>query len=285
MLTTRARRLATPFLCLVAACAGSAREAHDLAPADTTLLPAYAHNDYRNARPLETALALGFRGVEVDCFFVGGRFLVGHERVELDTARTLEALYLDPLRELVRIRGRLLRGGEPLLMNLELKTDGQVAFDALHQLLGSYREMLTVVEDGTVHPGPVRVVLVGWQPPLDSLARLSPRFVAVQRHARDLPPNHAEYPSHLLALVSAEYVELSRWQGLGPPPASLLKQLDRLAEVTHRVPGRQLRVYAVPVHSAVYRILLRGDVDLIGVDDLERSRAPLRQAAQAAVNR
>ena len=219
--------------------------------------------------------------MEVDCFFVGGRFLVGHDRAELDTSRTLEGLYLEPLRDHVRRQGTVLPTGEPLLVNLELKTNGQVAFNALHEILSAYRDMLTVVEDGTVRAGPVRVVLVGWQPSLDWLARQSPRFVAVQRHARSLPPNHAEYPSHLLALVSAEYVTLSRWQGLGPPPAGLLRQLDQLADVAHRVPGRLLRVYAAPVHTSLYRVLLRGGADLIGVDDLERSLATLRQAARA----
>ena len=43
-----------------------------------TLLPAYAHNDYRNARPLLDALELGFRGVEVDYFLVDTELRVGH---------------------------------------------------------------------------------------------------------------------------------------------------------------------------------------------------------------
>ena len=33
-------------------------------------LPAYAHNDYANARPLTDALSLGFRGAEADVFLV-----------------------------------------------------------------------------------------------------------------------------------------------------------------------------------------------------------------------
>lgn len=34
--------------------------------AGQSLLPAYAHNDYRNERPLHDAVELGYRGVEVD---------------------------------------------------------------------------------------------------------------------------------------------------------------------------------------------------------------------------
>ena len=38
--------------------------------ASAPLLLAYAHNDYRNPRPLRDALSLGYRGVEADLFRV-----------------------------------------------------------------------------------------------------------------------------------------------------------------------------------------------------------------------
>jgi hypothetical protein len=50
-----------------------------------TLIPAYAHNDYQNARPLSDALDLGFRGVEVDYVLIDGELRVGHERSETHT--------------------------------------------------------------------------------------------------------------------------------------------------------------------------------------------------------
>src|SRR3954465_11204915 len=62
------------------------------------LLPAYAHNDYYNRHPLDDALALGFQGVEADYVFVNGRLLVAHSRREASENRTLEGLYLAPLR-------------------------------------------------------------------------------------------------------------------------------------------------------------------------------------------
>jgi hypothetical protein len=67
-----------------------------------SLLPAYAHNDYRNKRPLEDALALGYQGVEVDYVFVDGKLLVSHGRGDALRGRTLDRLYLAPLRERVR---------------------------------------------------------------------------------------------------------------------------------------------------------------------------------------
>jgi hypothetical protein len=55
------------------------------------LLPAYAHNDYYNARPLTDALSLGYQGVEADYVVVRGRVLVAHSRREAEETRTLES--------------------------------------------------------------------------------------------------------------------------------------------------------------------------------------------------
>ena len=63
------------------------------------LQQAHAHNDYEHARPLLDALDHGFCGVEADIYLVDGKLLVAHDRKDLRPERTLQALYLDPLRE------------------------------------------------------------------------------------------------------------------------------------------------------------------------------------------
>ncbi len=60
---------------------------------------AHAHNDYLHERPLLDALANGFCSVEADIFLENGELLVGHTKRELASGRTLQSLYLDPLKE------------------------------------------------------------------------------------------------------------------------------------------------------------------------------------------
>ena len=67
------------------------------APARYPLRHAHAHNDYEHPRPLLDALDHGFTSVEADVFLVDGQLLVAHDPADLDPARTLESLYLDPL--------------------------------------------------------------------------------------------------------------------------------------------------------------------------------------------
>src|SRR2546426_4129702 len=69
------------------------------------LVRAHAHNDYEHARPLLDALDHGFCSIEADVWLVEGKLLVAHDRNKVKPDRTLQALYLDPMRERVRRNG------------------------------------------------------------------------------------------------------------------------------------------------------------------------------------
>ena len=94
------------FLCAVSAWAVSAA---DVVP----LEKAHAHNDYEHERPLEDALAEGFCSVEADIWLVDGALLVAHDRDEVKDGRTLERLYLDPLKARVEANGGRVYPGGP----------------------------------------------------------------------------------------------------------------------------------------------------------------------------
>src|SRR6516165_11995665 len=66
---------------------------------------AHAHNDYEHKRPLFDALDRGFCSVEADVYLIDGKLLVAHDRKDVKPDRTLEALYLDPLRERAKANG------------------------------------------------------------------------------------------------------------------------------------------------------------------------------------
>lgn len=239
------------------------------------LLPAYAHNDYENRHPLRDALEQGYRGVEADCYLVDGRLLVAHDRQDVRPERSLEALYLDPLRALVRERGAVLADRTPLLLNIELKESARAPYDTLRAVLARYEDILVTVDNGSVRPGPVQVVLVGWHPPLDEMAAEPVRHAAVQCHFRALPADHARYPAHLLKLVTVKYKDLFRWNGRGRVPAEVTAGMARVRAAADAAPGRLVRVFHAPRRATCYRALLDGGADLIGTKTLGRSRRVL----------
>src|SRR5512138_1200419 len=80
----------------------------------TPLAHAHAHNDYEHARPLLDALEHGFCSVEADVWLIDGQLLVAHDLKDVKPERTLQALYLDPLRARVaRNAGKVFRDGPP----------------------------------------------------------------------------------------------------------------------------------------------------------------------------
>lgn len=108
------------------------------APADagdvTPLPSAHAHNDYLHDRPLLDALDNGFCSVEADIFLSDGRLLVGHSRRELTAERTLQRLYLDPLRQRVRDNGgRVYRDGPTFTLLIDIKNSGAATWHELNQ--------------------------------------------------------------------------------------------------------------------------------------------------------
>src|SRR4051812_22414032 len=68
-------------------------------------LPAHSHNDYEQTRPLFDTLAHGFLSVEADIWFQNEKLLVAHTPLAWKPDRTLQSLYLDPLRERVKRNG------------------------------------------------------------------------------------------------------------------------------------------------------------------------------------
>jgi hypothetical protein len=254
---------------------GGAARAQTPACPDAPLLPAYAHNDYANPRPLGDALERGFRGVEVDLFLLRGELVAAHERGAARRGRSLEALYLAPLEALVRRCGRVVPGREPFLLNVELKESSRAAFDSLLALVGRHPELFDGRADGAAPRSPVELVLVGWHPPATALARVLPPAVGLQVQVTDRTRPIDPDPAGLVRLVSLNYGKTVGWSGRGPPPASLREWLAALRRAKAAAPHRRARVYNVPPEPAIYRPFLEAGIDLIGVKDLRRGQQAL----------
>src|SRR5687767_11068633 len=94
-------------------------------PAGVKPLPqAHAHNDYEHSRPLFDALDHGFCSVEADIWLAPEGLLVGHDKRDLKPGRTLQSLYLEPLRERVQANGgRIYAGGPMFYLLIDVKTE------------------------------------------------------------------------------------------------------------------------------------------------------------------
>ncbi|MEU3601426.1 phosphatidylinositol-specific phospholipase C/glycerophosphodiester phosphodiesterase family protein [Streptomyces sp. NPDC006798] len=269
--TTVTAALTTALAVPAARAAGGGPARHRPGPGVRPLRRAHAHNDYLHPRPLHDALAHGFTSAEADVFLVDGELLVAHTPAELDPARTLRSLYLDPLAERIRAHhGTVFPGHRrPFQLLIDIKHDGAACYRALDRLLRTYHPMFSRWSHGRVRPGPVTAVISG-----DRAAR-GPMAAQRRRHAfydGRLDDLGTTAPASFAPLISANWTLAFDWRGTGPFPAAERARLRALVDTAHRE-GRRIRFWATPdepgpARDALWTALADLGVDHINTDDL-----------------
>jgi hypothetical protein len=242
-----------------------------LMAAEPTIVPlrqAHAHNDYTHPRPLLDALAQGFGSVEADLFLTPDGLLVGHDAKELKPGCTLETLYLDPLRERIKTHnGWVYTPGFTFWLLIDVKTEAEATYAALHEVLGRYDDILSVRRDGKFEPNAVTIVLSGNRAQ-QTIAKQSVRYVGIDGRPEDLS---SDEPAHLRPWISASWSSQFQWKGDGAMPDAERKKLAAFVEQAH-AHHRLVRFWATPEKEAVWRELAAAKVDLINTDDLKGLR-------------
>lgn len=244
----------------------SARAAEPSGP--IPLVHAHAHNDYEHRRPLFDALDHGLCSVEADIFLVDGKLLVGHTRSELRPERTLEALYLDPLRERVRKNGgRVYRRGPQVTLLIDIKTDGEALYPTLRETLRRYSDLFTVARGEKVERKPLLAVLSGNEPRRSFLADPE-RYAGLDGTLADLDSG---MPARTMPWISSAWSRSFAWRGQGPFPDA---EREKLREIVRRAHARGYRVrfWDSPDRPEVWKEQRAAGVDLLSVDDLDGVR-------------
>jgi hypothetical protein len=242
---------------------------------------AHAHNDYEHKRPLLDALDHGFCSVEADIYLVDGELLVGHDRKDLRPERTLEKLYLAPLRERVRDNGgRVYAGGPTIFLLIDIKTEAKSTYAALAKVLARYDDILSVTRGGKFEPRAVTAVVSGNRA-RDTIAAEEVRYVGIDGRQPDLD---ATVPAHLMPWISDRWPSIFHWQGEGPMPQEERTKLLDFVDKAHRH-GRLVRFWATPEQPALWKELLAAKVDLINTDKLDELQHFLRDSSTAGPGR
>ncbi|MFF7853576.1 phosphatidylinositol-specific phospholipase C/glycerophosphodiester phosphodiesterase family protein [Streptomyces sp. NPDC007904] len=277
-LTTRRRALTTLGAALAGSVALPAAEAlaDEQGRRPRPLWRAHAHNDYEHPRPLLDALDHRFGSVEADVFLVDGQLLVAHDPEDLDPARTLASLYLDPLAARVRANGGSVYRGHrgSLQLLVDLKTEGSSTYLALDRHLSRYRHLFTTYRHGRVLPGPVTAVVSG-----DRAARAPMEAQRVRRAFYDgrLADLGGPAPASFIPLISDNWTLNFTWQGVGAFPEAERRKLRDIVRTAH-TRGQRVRFWATPdqpgpARDALWRELVAADVDHLNTDDLAGLRS------------
>jgi hypothetical protein len=237
------------------------------------LARAHAHNDYVHPQPLADALAHGFTSVEADIWLVDGELLVAHDLEAARSGRTLAALYLDPLRDLVdRNGGRVFPSGSEFLLWIDIKSEAESTYAALRPILAAYGSMLTRFRPERIDAGAVTVILSGNRP-RDTLARQMERYAALDGRLPDLD---GSAPPSLIPFISDNWQTHFTWRGGVPFPDEEREKLTAIVRRAHSQ-QRRVRFWAIPDEGAGWEACLLAGVDLINTDRLDALKTFLLQ--------
>jgi hypothetical protein len=238
------------------------------------LIHSHAHNDYEHTHPLFDALSHGFASVEADINLVDGQLLVAHNPSEVKPERTLQALYLDPLRaRAARFGGRIYPHGDPtFFLLIDTKTEANKTYAVLRKVLQDYADLVTKFDGDKVERHAVTVVLTGNRPrkvlPMEAV-----RLAALDGQMPDLDkPSRAG----VFLWMSEDWESFFKWRGIGPFPAA---EKARLLDIVAKAHARNMKVrfWDAPESTAFWSELRADGVDLINADDLAGLEKFLRQ--------
>lgn len=252
----------------------------------------HSHNDYWRPVPFYSALSVGAISIEADVWLYNDSLHVGHEESALTSARTLDALYIQPLLSVLHRQNPnstyLTPGtaptrngvydtssGQTLYLFIDVKTDGPTTFPYVVRALQPLRDAgyLTTYNGTTVTPGPVTVVGTG-NTPLDQVQGVAPRDFFYDAPIPTLATTFANITADVSPIASTDFAvqfpDVLSNSGFTDEQLALLKAQVAVAHDK----GILVRYWDLPgwpigTRNAVWRTLWDNGVDLLNVDDLE----------------
>lgn len=229
----------------------------------------HAHNDYEKPHPFVDAYQQRADFIEADVFLVDGKLVVAHERSQIDTAKTLESLYLKPIAALFETNKGYVspRRDYKFSLVIDVKDDFAVVIPKLVDLL---QANLAVFHRG-LNPNAVRIVLSGNRPKPAALLDYPPYIFFDGRPSEVYDAETLQR----VALISDSFQGYSRWNGNGDLPDADREKLKRVIRRAHD-DGKPIRFWAIPDVANAWKQLRRVGVDIINTDKVAEATAFLK---------
>lgn len=230
----------------------------------------HAHNDYVHKRPLFEALENGFTSIEIDVFLHNNQLVVSHIGVGLNSKKTIEELYLNPISKVIEQNGGTVYKGynTPVIFMIDFKTNSTATYLKLKKVLKNYESIITVYhKDSIVRFRPVQILISGRSP----IAELMQEDTAFATVDGDLFAISNSTYDKVITRYSTAWERYFTWKGNGEMPFEQKQQLDFLIDKAH-AKNKNIRFYHIPDKPNCWRVLLNAGVDWINTNRLSAFR-------------
>jgi len=207
---------------------------------------AHSHNDYEQQQPFTLAYNELFGSIEADIFLVNGAILVGHTSRDLNPARSLEKLYLEPI--------AAYQPSRKLQLLIDIKSDATSTLQALVELLKKYPSIIANKN--------IRIVISG-NAPTPSEFVLYPNFIWFDGR---INTEYTQEQLQRVALLSGDFgnfIVKRRW----PLQPEDVEKLTAAIKKAHDL-NKPIRFWASPDFKDAWEQFIQLKVDFINTDKI-----------------
>jgi uncharacterized protein involved in tolerance to divalent cations len=231
---------------------------------------AHAHNDYLHKHSLFDALDNGFTSIEVDVYLHKGKLKVSHLPFLLHRKKTLEELYLQPLRSLININGGSVYAGmnTPIVLMIDFKTEADVTYAALCEVMKPYSDLITLYKHDSISAqGPINVLISG-RSPISQLLIADSSYASIDGSISIIKDT---VKRKVCTRFSDAWSAHFTWKGEGEMAEREMLRLKEMVKEAHAL-QKEIRFYHLPDKPQVWKVLLENGVDWINTDKLSGFR-------------
>lgn len=223
----------------------------------------HSHNDYAQSRPFWGAYEAHAASIEADIWLVDGTLYVAHNKKDIRPERSLEAMYLQPIRQVVeQHRGAAYADGTSFQFLVDLKT-GRETLDALVLLIEKkgYKRYF----DPTANPTAIQLTITGDKVKPEDFNAYPPYvFFDGRIEATYTPEQLRRVP-----LISEYRGLYTQWKGHGKMSKEDQQKIQRDVKKAHRQ-GCKFRIWGFPDNENAWRMTRRLGIDYINTDHPEK---------------
>ena len=250
----------------------------------------HSHNDYSSEAPFTTAYNARCGSIEADIVLSEGELYVTHNVSDIDAARTLKKLYLEPIITHYRENNNRPYPDKDYsyCLVLDIKQGGAEAVNKVFEQIGTDLDVF----DTSTNPLAIKIIFSGSRPSATSWGEF-PAYVWFDHTSPDISSLTASQRSHLgmISLQYGSYLTLADFNDLTVLQYATLKSLITRAD------GIPVRLWEAPDNERAWYALANSGMGYVNTDqpaqcadyfeNYNRSRYPalaLDQTYSSSVN-
>ncbi|MBN3520261.1 alkaline phosphatase [Algoriphagus lutimaris] len=214
----------------------------------------HSHNDYLQKAPFWEAFGAGATSIEVDVILQDGHLMAAHEKESIHPSKTIQSLYLDPIREGLQ-NGVI--GEVTFHLLVDLKTAALPTLEVLQEIMQDYQDL----SYSSNNPNGLKLIISGNRPDVEQYTSY-PEWMFFDYQSKELTP---ELPWSKIGMVSLSFRQFSIWNGKGRMVEGQRVGLQNFIDLVHSF-DKPVRFWGTPDSKTAWKAFYEMGVDFINTD-------------------